>query len=422
MAGKNKLSNKQFQIRADSYINTLAGISGKSDKTRHTVFGAAPILQDEQLTQMYLGDGFAKKIVTKVADDMTRNWITIENDEENQITKELKRLKSQTAFNEAIDWQRLYRGGIIVMGLMDGRKLWQPINKNNIRGIEWLKVYSAARINIDSTMIVKDSKSEYYEDVEIFNVRKITGSEIKIHRSRCLVFKGEPVPDTSRYVTTDNLYWGMSALQSIFNQVKNYGATEQGVVNLLLEAVIGIFKLHNLPELLSEGNEERFYTIMETINASKSLINSVMLGPKDEFDRNAANMSGIPDIIDRFQMNLSAVTGIPVTLLFGRSPAGQNATGDSDLRNYYDMIDSRQEVQMRPPLQKLINIINGYLGVLPEDEEPMFKFNPVWTPTAAEIAETKNKEGQTQQKDVELGIIDVEESRDMRYSELEKRK
>lgn len=416
MAGKKPKSKFNF----DSYINVLAGLSGKSDKTTRTYFGAAPILLDEQLTQIYMGDGFAKKIVTRIADDMTRNWITIPNDPENIIIKEMNRLKAQTAFNEALDWQRLYRGSIIVVGALGGTRLKQPLNKEKINGIEWLRVYAAPRINIDETMIIKDFRSKYFEDIEFFNVRKKTGYTIDIHRSRTLVFKGEPIPDTTTYVSTDMLFWGMSALQSIYNQVKNYGATEQSVVNLLMEAVIGIFKLHNLPELLSEGKKEDFYKIMEIINSSKSLINSVMLGPNDEFDRNAANMSGIPDIIDRFQMNLSAVSGIPVTLLFGRSPAGQNATGDADLRNYYDMIQTKQEVQLRPAVQELANMINTYTNAV--DGEPQIIFNPVWTPTAKEVAEIEKRQAETDKIYMDSGVITNEDIQKKRFPELDESK
>lgn len=37
---------------------------------------------------------------------------------------------------------------------------------------------------------------------------------------------------------------------------------------------------------------------------------------------------------------LSAVSEIPVTILFGRSPCGQNATGDSDFEQYYSMVQN----------------------------------------------------------------------------------
>ncbi|MFQ8761936.1 MAG: anti-CBASS protein Acb1 family protein [Intestinimonas sp.] len=55
-------------------------------------------------------------------------------------------------------------------------------------------------------------------------------------------------------------------------------------------------------------------------------------------------------------LDLSGASRIPVTKLFGRSPAGMNATGESDLRNYYDYVDTLREAKLRPILEKLLPV------------------------------------------------------------------
>ena len=47
--------------------------------------------------------------------------------------------------------------------------------------------------------------------------------------------------------------------------------------------------------------------------------------------RDRFQFSGVSDVIDSTCNFLSALTSIPQTILFGRSPAGMNATGDADL-------------------------------------------------------------------------------------------
>jgi phage-related protein (TIGR01555 family) len=415
-----KKSNKDFSIRTDSYMNALSGIGGKMDKTRYTKFGAAKLLYDNELTEMYSGDGYAKKIVTRPADDMTKNWITIPTDPENIIIKEMKRLKAQSEVNTALRWQRLYRGSLVVIGAMDGQRLTKPLNLDRVRGIEWLKVYSAPRVMINNNDFVTDIKSKNFDDIETFRIRKKLGGYFTVHKSRCMIFKGEPIPDDSRSnFDMSNKYWGMSALQSIYNQVINYGSIEQSIVNVMHELIIKIFKLNGLPELLSEGNEEKFYKRMETFNASMSLLRALMIGPNDSFERNTVNLAGVPQILDRFMMNVAGVSGIPVTLLFGRSPGGENATGDSDFRNYYDMIESNQPIQLEDPLQYLATIINLYKDAVSGDEEIQIKFNPVWTPSAKEQSEIDKNEATVQQGDIDRGVITNEESRQIRYPELE---
>jgi hypothetical protein len=75
-------------------------------------------------------------------------------------------------------------------------------------------------------------------------------------------------------------------------------------------------------------------------------------------------------------LDLAGACEIPVTRLFQRDPAGLNATGESDLTNYYDMIEEKQETYLRPVLDKLLPVIaTSAWGYVPEDLD--YKFNPL---------------------------------------------
>ena len=85
-------------------------------------------------------------------------------------------------------------------------------------------------------------------------------------------------------------------------------------------------------------------------------------------------------------MDISGAAEIPVTKLFGRSPSGLNATGESDLQNYYDMIAEKQEAVLRPILNKVLPpFIISTIGSLPEDFD--FDFDTVAEPTDKERAD-----------------------------------
>ena len=70
-----------------------------------------------------------------------------------------------------------------------------------------------------------------------------------------------------------------------------------------------------------------------------------------------------------------------MTRLLGQSPAGLSATGDSDTRNYYDMISARQEIDLRPQLERLDRLILRSAGVDPA--ALTFEFRPLWQMDAA---------------------------------------
>ncbi len=73
-----------------------------------------------------------------------------------------------------------------------------------------------------------------------------------------------------------------------------------------------------------------------------------------------------------------------MTRLLGQSPAGLSATGDSDTRNYYDMISARQEIDLRPQLHRLDRLLLRSAGVDPA--ALTFEFRPLWQMDAAEKA------------------------------------
>ncbi len=300
---------KKQGMNVDGWVNLLAGLSGSSDKTESTYFGDFNVLVDEELTRLWLGEGLGKKIISSVADDMTRNWFTVEGDSDNKIQKELVRIHAEVEVNKALKWARLYRGALIIVGANDGKLLEKPLNLKNIRSIDWLKVYSAPRVPVDGRNIDHDVKSPFFGDVKVFGIQRRNGEILKVHRSRCLIFKGDPLPDLYNTLTVDNEYWGVSILQPIMRNLKDFGSTYQSIANLMMELVIGKYKFNNLAQLLSENNTKAIYTRMEIINASKSLINGVMLGEGEDYTRDSDNVAGIAELIDRIMMLMSAVEG-----------------------------------------------------------------------------------------------------------------
>lgn len=72
-------------------------------------------------------------------------------------------------------------------------------------------------------------------------------------------------------------------------------------------------------------------------------------------------------------MDIAGACEIPVTKLFGRSPAGMNATGESDLSNYYDMIEERKETMLRPVYDKILPLLfMSECGMVPDDLDYIF--------------------------------------------------
>lgn len=399
--------------RADGWVNILAGLGKRQDKGNQGTFGGYNILTHEELSNLWMGDGIGKRIVSVVADDMTRAWIDVGGDDDGALERTLFGLGAQTEVNTALKWARLYGGAIVVMGVEDGKALDQPAVPG--KPVRWLKTYGLSRIMMNPGDVVADPRSPRFEKLEYFRPLTINGTEIKVHWSRCLVFAGEPVPADAVLSDWRMRYWGASVLQAIWEGLRNYGQTNQGIANLMLEFAVGKYGLDGLEEILASNNVDAVYSRMEIINASKSLLNAVLLGKGETFTRDVVSLSGVPEIVDRMQMNLCSMSGIPVSRLFGKQSGGLNNEGTADVRNYYDGIASQQQTYLRPPMMQLVATVNAGLDApIPEDDLG-FEFGPIWTPSQAEMVDMRKKQAETDKIYVELGVYSADEVTQSRF-------
>ena len=137
--------------------------------------------------------------------------------------------------------------------------------------------------------------------------------------------------------------------------------------------VNGIIKIPNLTTIMaSQCGDQDVLKRLNVLSLAKSTTNTIILDADETYEKLSTNVSGIADLIDRFMQALSAVTKVPCTLLFGRSPAGMNATGESESRNFYDAVKQEQETKLRGCLEKLIRYImiskdGPFNGVEPDE-------------------------------------------------------
>lgn len=412
------LPAREVNPRFDGWSNFFSGLGGVNDKTKYTKYGSTIIIDDDTLALIYTGDGLGGRIVDVVADDSTREWIYLGEDEDPQaeiVMEELRRINAEEKFNEALKWQRLFGGSLIIIGAMDGQSPDKPLNIKRIKNIEYLKVVDRTNIPITECIFDKDPRSPTFGQVLIYKINYYVGTQIipmYVHASRVIAFHNDPVPSRIRSAVDANLrYWGMSSLQRIFEELRDLGAITQSTVNIMMEFIIGKFKIKHLAEMLAAGQEQKVVKRIEVMNRSKSAINSVLLGDDEEYTRDYATLAGLPEVIDRFMLKLSGSTGIPVTRLFGRSPSGLNATGENDLRNYYDLIEASQRNRLLAPVRTLVDVICSYKKIA---TPPKVEFNSLYqlseeekSKIAKTEADTEKVKADTEKVYVDMGARDV---------------
>jgi len=150
------------RARHDGWSNIITGLGHETrDKRMFGTVAAAPMFGEAFLSELYSGDGMAKRIVDLPVKEQTREWIRFSSDspsEQNKgVLQALQVLGAQRAIREGLAWGRLYGGAIVLLGADDGRQLWQPLQTDRIRSFDWLSVMD--RYEIDIAARYQDLKS-----------------------------------------------------------------------------------------------------------------------------------------------------------------------------------------------------------------------------------------------------------------------
>jgi hypothetical protein len=137
----------------------------------------------------------------------------------------------------------------------------------------------------------------------------------------------------------------------------------------------------------------------------KGLNNTLVIDAEDTHTTKQMSWAGLPDIITKFLEVLAGVSGIPATRLLGKSPDGMNATGESDLQNYADLVGARQSMEIEPLIATLDEcLIRSALGVRPP--ELWYTWNPIYKPSAKVQADTQKVRAETFKLETDSGAFD----------------
>lgn len=313
-------------------------------------------LSDQQLALMYR-NLIVRRIVTLVVDDAIKNFIEVEGDQDECIVQELEELFIPEKLTEALYWDRLFGMSVALILADDGQELDQPINLKRLRRVSGVEVF-------DKRSVMEDSASLYYDtdvrDVnfgkaEYYTITPPNGNLFKVHRSRLLIFDGETLPKLERIANNGA---GLSCLDGIPAAINRVKTSMDKTIDIMDKVSTSLLKLQGLSNVLqTEEGTKAVIKRLDLIDYSRRLNGSVAIDKDDEYAVFNIPLGGLTDIIQEMEQYVCAVTGYPFTKLFGRSPAGMNATGQSDMQIYYDKVKSYQKRKLRPALEYLVKLI-----------------------------------------------------------------
>lgn len=355
---------------------------------QHTCqLGQAPLTQfvGYGMLQQMSQNGLLRACIETVADDSTREWIELKRDTSNpdrdedgelspeeeerqkedkregdalitEMNKTMRKYRLKEVFHEAKQLAG-YEGGAMIYidtGAI-GDELKTPLNTSNFTAeikMGDLKGF----IVIDPVNVfpgLYNSTDPLRPDYFVPETWWVLGREV--HKSRLVRIVDNEVPVLLK---PSYNFMGLAQAQILWDYVLHFQQCRVASADLVTKHSMTVFKTAMGEVLFSQDGLRNLDTRIRLFKQNRDNLNIVAIDKENEDLVNVeASVTGIDSICKQALEYLAALNRTPAVKLLGISPSGFNATGESDIRNYYDFIASQQEKVFREGIQRCLDIL-----------------------------------------------------------------
>lgn len=425
-----QLSETEMEIQQDirtQEIKELTANDAFSNPAARIGFGAESLAEGAdypltrrtynymELLSLYRSSGIMRRIVNKPVEDALSHWVKLDTqispEEMDAFSALERRTRIKHQISQGLKWGRLFGGAgglIMIEGQGDEESLSQPLDLKTIHPDSFKGIYIVDRWSgiYPSTETEDDISSQAFGLPKYYEVR--TGEDaalsMRVHHSRVLRFPGEELPYWEKQVEQS---WGASVIETVYEDLRRYDATLTNIEALLYKADMLVHKTKGIEQLFGVGPQKMQAQVWQTLNAQTVLqgnMRTKYIPSEDSIEAFQYTFAGMDKVFEVFMYALSSATGIPVTILFGRSASGLDATGDADLDNYYTFLESLQDDKLRPIFDQLYPVMfMSEFGAIPDDLN--FTFNSVRPKKDTDIATIAQIKSQITYEGYSAGLL-----------------
>ena len=152
-------------------------------------------------------------------------------------------------------------------------------------------------------------------------------------------------------------FLGIPQAQILWDYVLHWNECRVAAQELIKKLSLIVYFTDAQDKMSSPDGIQMMDAVMEMLQHYRDN-NSVFLANSetDRVENIQTSVGGVEQIVRQAQEMIAAVNRTPAVKLFGISPSGFNATGESDIRNYNDHLRSQQELY-RAQIQRCLNAI-----------------------------------------------------------------
>ena len=424
LAESSRLDALNQNIRLDHFRDSVTGRGTSADP----LLRLAPNLiryQERELRRFYETSGFIQNIVDALAEDATREWITLKTNmdedkpETGQEGKNISRLimnrmdelEVRRKIRDLIRYSRIYRdGAFLYYGIFSNAAqnddlLKEPL-PDQIRRIDFLNVIEA----VDGVQChfeqIDPLKKGYREPRFIIDGREV-------HESRVSWLVNSWIQSECR---------GISVVETVLDAVLAADSALWSANRVARALLMFIFKSSDVKSM----GADKLGEFLAQIESRARTHGAMAVGDDEDFQALGMSLTGIKDLFEFVWENLAALAEMPKARIVGQQQ-GTITGGQYDLVSYYERAQKFQENKIRPILDKIIGLIiresdgeifNTIRG-RPDSLDWEIEFEPLWRLGPIEEAQKQKTEAETDNIRITSGVLAPSEVREKRFEDLE---
>jgi len=409
--GRDGLSDFVTGMSQMALKNERVGIGTPRDQRMYTTYQTVAPQHRVLLENIFRHSWLGRRIISTLPEDIVRQWRDFKwdgvEDDDNDV-KQLKRLEKKLKVKktvlEAMNLARLYGGALIIPILKSqtDEVMAEPIDFEQVTkdDLVALRVVDRWRCSHDGNYDTDPSSPQFGMPTHYL----LAESAVRLHHTRVVRFEGRYLP---YWLWKANGMWHDSTLQILINNLKQYDTATAALATMMFQMNIDVISQTDLRKYLgTKGGPEKVAERFMNLAMLKSFAGVAVIDKDtEEFQRHPYTFSGVDKAYSQLMYDVCGAADVPFTRLFGQSPAGMNATGESDTRNYYDHVAARREESLDGPMDELDQfLVRSAVGTMPEDYES--EWNPLWQESAKEEADAELVRAQTATAYQAIGAID----------------
>jgi len=329
----------------DGIENLTTGLGTAKDQKTYTDFAELELTKDD-IEKAYRFDWLFAKAVEIPAKDMTKKWLIFSGKSKHIefIEKEYKRLKIKGKVRQAL----LYKS-----------------------------LYGASYIIIESEFKSLKSKLNHTDKIKKIAIFHKFNFPKDIHLSRIYTLEQNEFQD--------------SLLYKLHNSILNLLTSLEIPASLMHKADTDFLSIKNLADILRkckknkdcQDAEQKILKRVQTMFEQLSLFKIGIKDTDENYESFTKDLSNYDNLQKIYMQIVAGAADIPLTRFFGNTPAGMNATGEGDLRNYHDSLSSMQDEYIEPFLELINDILFESNSINPKNFT--FEFAPIRDLTPQEL-------------------------------------